>query len=68
MDARARPWLMKLCAPLQCEIAPRRQIADVVIDSSSFNKARGDSYQLTLAMKSKASTFFSAAILLSASG
>lgn len=54
MDARARPWLMKLCAPLQCEIAPRRQIADVVIDSSSFNKARGDSYQLTLAMKSKA--------------
>jgi hypothetical protein len=55
MDARARPWLMKLCAPLQCEIAPRRQIADVVIDSSSFNKARGDSSQLTLAMKSKAS-------------
>ena len=54
MDARARPWLMQLCAPLQCEIAPRRQISDVVIDSSSFNKARGDSYQLTLAMKSKA--------------
>lgn len=56
LDARARPWLMKLCAPLQCEIAPQRQIADVVIDSSSFNKARGDSYQLTLAMKSKAGT------------
>ncbi|WP_082485976.1 MULTISPECIES: zinc-ribbon and DUF3426 domain-containing protein [unclassified Acidovorax] len=55
MDARARPWLMKLCAPLQCEIAPQRQIADVVIDSSSFNKARGDSYQLTVGMKSKAS-------------
>lgn len=55
MDARARPWLMALCAPLQCEIAPPRQIADVVIDSSSFNKARGDSYQLALTMKSKAS-------------
>ncbi len=54
MDARARPWLVKLCAPLQCEIAPQRQIADVVIDSSSFNKARGDSYQLTLTMKSQA--------------
>src|SRR3989344_1309521 len=35
--------------------APPRQIADVVIDSSSFNKARGDSYQLALTMKSKAS-------------
>ncbi|GDY34858.1 DUF3426 domain-containing protein [Acidovorax sp. NB1] len=54
MDARARPWLLQLCEPLRCEIAPQRQIADVVIDSSSFNKARGDSYQLALAMKSKA--------------
>lgn len=53
-DARTRPWLAALCGPLHCEIAPQRQIADVVIDSSSFNKARGDSYQLTLAMKSKA--------------
>lgn len=53
-DPRARPWLLKLCEPLQCEVAPQRQIADVVIDSSSFNKARGDSYQLALAMKSKA--------------
>ena len=53
-DARTRPWLAALCGPLHCEIAPPRQIADVVIDSSSFNKARGDSYQLTLAMKSKA--------------
>lgn len=54
MDARARPWLVQLCAPLRCEIAPQRQIADVVIDSSSFNKARGDSYQLALTMKSLA--------------
>ncbi|OYD48465.1 hypothetical protein CBY09_20815 [Acidovorax kalamii] len=53
-DPRARPWLLKLCEPLQCEVAPQRQIADVVIDSSSFNKARGDSYQLALTMKSKA--------------
>lgn len=55
MDPRARPWLMKLCEPLRCEIAPPRQIADVVIDSSSFNKARGDSYQLALTMKNQAS-------------
>lgn len=56
MDARARPWLMRLCEAFQCQIAPRRQISDVVIDSSSFNKARGDSYQLTLAMKNRAAT------------
>lgn len=56
MDARVKPWLAALCAPLHCEIAPPRQIAHVVIDSSSFSKARGDSYQLALTMKSKAST------------
>ncbi|MFT4242160.1 MAG: DUF3426 domain-containing protein [Acidovorax sp.] len=55
VDARARPWLARLCVPLQCKIAPHRQIDDVVIDSSSFNKARGDSYQLALAIKSRAS-------------
>lgn len=54
MDVRARPWLAALCARLHCEIAPQRQIADVVIDSSSFNKARGDSYQLALTIKSRA--------------
>jgi len=54
LDARTRPWLVKLCEPLRCELAPVRQIADVVIDSSSFNKARGDSYQLALTMKSSA--------------
>ena len=54
MDPRAKPWLAALCARLHCEIAPQRQIADVVIDSSSFNKARGDSYQLALTIKSRA--------------
>lgn len=54
-EPRLRPMLLTLCASLQCEIAPPRQIADIVIDSSSFNKARGDSYHLALTMKSKAS-------------
>ena len=54
LDARTRPWLVTLCESLRCELAPVRQIADVVIDSSSFNKARGDSYQLALTMKSTA--------------
>lgn len=54
MNVRLRPWLLALCEPLRCEVAPYRQIADVVIDSSSFNKARGDSYQLALTMKNLA--------------
>lgn len=49
-----RPVLQALCVPLQCTIGAPRRIADVVIDSSSFNKARGDSYQLALSIKSRA--------------
>lgn len=54
MDSRARPWLLQLCAHLGCTLAPQRQIADLVIDSSSFNKARGDGYLLALTVKSRA--------------
>jgi hypothetical protein len=54
MEPRLRPVLQALCQPLECVLAPQRQISDVVIDSSSFNKARGDSYVLALTMKSRA--------------
>lgn len=54
MDARAKPFLMSLCDVLGCDIAPQRKIAQVVIDSSSFNKARGDSYQLIFVMQNRA--------------
>lgn len=53
-EPRLRPLLVMLCEPMGCELAPRRQIADVVIDSSSFNKARGDSYLLNLTLKNQA--------------
>jgi hypothetical protein len=54
MDARARPWLQRLCEPFHCALASLRQISDVMIDSSSFRKGRGDSYQLTFAIKNRA--------------
>ncbi len=54
MDPRVRPWLQALCEPFQCTLAPLKQMSDVVIDSSSFNKGRGDSYQLTFAIKNRA--------------
>lgn len=54
MDTRIRPWLQMLCEPFQCALAPLRHISDVMIDSSSFHKGRGDSYQLTFAIKNRA--------------
>ena len=46
-----RPFLQTLCAPLQCKVAPYRHISSVVIDSSSFNKVQGDTYQFSIALK-----------------
>lgn len=54
LDPRARPWLQALCEPLDCEIQPLRDINAVVIDSSSFTKGRGDSYQLAVSVKNRA--------------
>jgi predicted Zn finger-like uncharacterized protein len=50
------PWLAKLCRIAGCRIGPPRQIDAVAIDSSSFNKLRGDTYGLNLTLKNQAST------------
>ncbi|RZJ13712.1 MAG: DUF3426 domain-containing protein, partial [Haliea sp.] len=49
-----RPVLDALCGPLQCAVAPLRQIESIVIDSSSFNKLRGDAYRLSFTLKNQA--------------
>jgi predicted Zn finger-like uncharacterized protein len=49
-----RPWLARLCEPFNCKIAPPRQIDTIVIDSSSFNKLRGDAYRLNFTVKNQA--------------
>jgi predicted Zn finger-like uncharacterized protein len=46
-----RPALMAMCAALDCQIAPFRQIDAVVIDASSFVKVRGDVYRLNITLK-----------------
>lgn len=46
-----RPLLSDLCGLLHCQLGPYRDIAAVVVDSSSFNKERGDSYQFALTLK-----------------
>ncbi len=51
-----RPALQAVCRALGCEVAPLRRIADVVIDGSSFAKAREGGFQLQLTLKNRGST------------
>jgi len=52
------PWLLRLCATAGCRVQAPRQIDAVVIDSSSFLKARGDAstYQLQVRLKNTLAT------------
>lgn len=49
-----RPWLARLCQPLNCRIGPPRHIDAIAIDSSSFNKLPGDAYRLNVTLKNQA--------------
>ena len=49
-----RPWLARACEHLACRIAPPRQIDAIAIDSSTFNKLRGDAYRLNFTVKNQA--------------
>ena len=55
-----RPALEAMCQKLGCEVTARRHIESIVIDSSSFNKLRGDTYQLSLTLKNTAVTALAA--------
>ncbi len=48
-----RPGLEALCSQWGCVLAPRRDIAEVEVDSSSFQKLRGDEYQFSLVLKNR---------------
>jgi predicted Zn finger-like uncharacterized protein len=49
-----RPWLVRACDALGCRIGPPRQIEAVAIETSSFNKLRGDTYRLNVTLKNQA--------------
>lgn len=49
-----RSSLARLCQPFRCRIVPPRQIEAIVIDSSSFNKLRGDAYRLNFTLRNQA--------------
>jgi predicted Zn finger-like uncharacterized protein len=49
-----KPWIEQVCSVMDCVVEPLRQIESVVIDSSSFNKIRGDVYRLNFSLKNTA--------------
>lgn len=55
LDPRAKPWLEELCGPLQCTVKPLRQIESIVIESSAFNKVRGNAYRFSISLRNKSS-------------
>ncbi len=54
MQPSLRPVLEALCAVSGCRISALRQIASVVIDSSSFSRVRGDDYRLGFSLRNTA--------------
>jgi predicted Zn finger-like uncharacterized protein len=51
-----RPVLQQVCAALSCTLGPPRQIEAIAIDSSAFNKLRGDAYRLSVTLRNQAPT------------
>lgn len=56
VEPRLKPWVEEICTLMQCTVEPLRQIESVVIDSSSFNKIRGEVYRLNFTLKNTAVT------------
>ncbi len=54
LHPEVRPILLALCSPLNCGLAPLRQIESIVIDNASFTKIRGDAYRLGLSIRNSA--------------
>ncbi len=54
LEPALRPWLVSLCEWQGCAISPMQRIDAIVIDSSSFNKLRGDVYRLNFTVRSTA--------------
>ena len=55
MFPQFKPALMLMCEKLGCKVASLRQIESVVIDSSSFNRSKGDTYRLNIGLRNTAS-------------
>lgn len=53
-NPQLKPWLVRLCVPLNCSVSVPRRIDAVLIDSSAFNKVAPDTYRLTFTIRNSA--------------
>jgi predicted Zn finger-like uncharacterized protein len=49
-----KPWLVRLCEPLQCRVQPLRRIDSVVIDSSELVRRLGNFHSFDFVLKNTA--------------
>jgi predicted Zn finger-like uncharacterized protein len=49
-----KPWLVRLCEPLQCQVKPLRRIESVVIDSSELVRRLGNFHSFDFVLKNTA--------------
>lgn len=49
-----KPWLVRLCEPLQCQVRPLRRIESVVIDSSELVRRLGNFHSFDFVLKNTA--------------
>jgi predicted Zn finger-like uncharacterized protein len=54
MEPGLKPMVEEICSFMECTVEPLRQIESIVIDSSSFNKVRGEVYRLNFSLKNAA--------------
>lgn len=56
LQPELRPLLVRMCGYFDCTLAHPRQIEAIVIDSSGFNRLRGDTYRLTFNVRNTGAT------------
>jgi predicted Zn finger-like uncharacterized protein len=51
-----KPLLARMCDAMRCKLGAPRAIEAVTIETSSFNKLRGDTYRLNVTLKNQSAT------------
>lgn len=50
-----RPWLQHICQPLDCSLGPVQLLDAIVVESSTFQRLRGEQYRLVVQVRNSAS-------------
>lgn len=50
-----RPWMQDICQPLGCQLGPVPLLDAIVVESSTFQRLRGEQYRLVVQVRNSAS-------------